>query len=279
MVEFFTMEAVLAIGMLALMEIVLGIDNIVFIAILSDRLPKHQQSLGRRLGLAIALVSRLILLFTISWVMGLTKPWLELSVFNHHIELTGQSFVLLAGGLFLIYKATTEIWAKTELQEHEQHAEGEKASLASVIFQIAIIDVVFSLDSIITAVGMVDHIAWMVIAIVIAIFIMIIFADKVSGFVNNNPSVKMLALAFLLLIGVLLTAEAFEYHIPRGYVYFAMAFSIGIELLQMRRDSNRRKQFEKGIAPCPVCGKISSTEVEQRKDMEDLTKEIGKTEE
>ena len=251
--DLLTWSGLLSVGMLALMEIVLGIDNIVFIAIISERLPEHQRSLGRKIGLAVALFSRLILLFAISWVMGLTKTWAEFDILGHAVHLTGQSVVLILGGLFLIYKATHEIWLKTELKE-EHHENNKKVTLQSVILQIAIIDMVFSLDSIITAVGMVKHIEYMVVAIIIAISVMITFSDKISHFINNNPSVKMLALSFLLLIGVLLTAEAFEYHIPRGYVYFAMVFSMGIELVEMRRNRNRLKRFESGIEACPTCG-------------------------
>jgi len=223
---------------LAALEIVLGIDNLVFVAIVTERLPKDQRTTGRRAGLGLALAGRLVLLFSIAWIMGLTRPFGELTVFGHHIEITGQSLILLAGGLFLIYKATTEIHHKVELRDLEVHTAGRGATLGAVLVNIALMDLVFSLDSVITAVGLVGEIPVMVVAIVIAMAIMIWFADPVSEFVSANPAIKILALSFLMLIGVLLTAEAFEFGIPKGYVYFAMAFSLLVELVQMRYQRN-----------------------------------------
>jgi predicted tellurium resistance membrane protein TerC len=228
----------IAIATLAALEIVLGIDNLVFIAIITERLPEHQQSLGRRIGLGVALLMRLMLLFAIAWIMGLTETIAEFEVFGFHVALTGRSIILLLGGLFLIYKATTEIYHKTELKDEEVHTKAKTASFGVVIFNIAIMDLVFSLDSVITAVGMVDEIALMVIAIVIAMVVMVVFADPVSNFVSKYPSIKILALAFLLMIGVLLVAEAFEVHVPRGYIYFSMAFALGVEFIQMRYQKN-----------------------------------------
>ena len=225
-----------------MLEIVLGIDNLVFIAIITERLPEHQQSLGRRVGLGVALLMRLILLFAISWIMGLTATLVEFTVAGVHVELTGRSIILLLGGLFLLYKATTEIYHKTELKDEEVRTKAKTASFGVVIFNIAIMDLVFSLDSVITAVGMVDEIALMVIAIVIAMVVMVIFADPVSSFVNKYPSIKILALAFLLMIGVLLVAEAFEVHVPRGYIYFSMAFALAVEFIQMRYQANVAKK-------------------------------------
>lgn len=229
----------IAIATLALLEIVLGIDNLVFIAIITGRLPKEKQSYARKIGLGVALGTRLILLFALSWIMGLTKPLFEFHAMGHPVELTGRSLILLAGGLFLIYKATTEIRHKVELVDEEVHTSGKAAvSFGSVIFNIAIMDMVFSLDSVITAVGMVSQIELMIIGVVIAMIVMVAFADAVSAFVQDNPSIKILALSFLLMIGVLLTAEAFEVTVPKGYVYFAMAFSLTVELIEMRYDRN-----------------------------------------
>lgn len=237
-------EAWIAVATLTLLEIVLGIDNLVFIAIITGRLPADRQSLARRIGLVVALATRLLLLFTLSWIMGLTKPLVEFGIFGEQVELTGRSIILLVGGLFLIYKATTEIRHKVEGADEEIHTAGKAAAgFGAVIVNIALMDMVFSLDSVITAVGMVSEIPLMVVAIIIAMVVMVIFADSVSRFVSDNPSIKILALSFLLMIGVLLTAEAFEVHVPKGYVYFAMAFSLTVELIEMRYDRNvsRRK--------------------------------------
>lgn len=216
---------------LTAMEIVLGIDNIVFISILTNRLPKDKQASARKLGLSLALVMRLGLLFAISWVMGLTAPLF--SIFGKAIS--GRDLILLGGGLFLIAKATHEIYEKLEV-DHENHAggPGKTASFAWVITQILLLDIVFSLDSVITAVGMASHLAVMVIAMLIAVGVMLIFAGKVGDFVNAHPSMKILALSFLLLIGVMLTVEGWGGHVSKGYVYVAMAFSLLVELLNMR---------------------------------------------
>ncbi len=194
------------------------------------------------MGLGVALVMRLILLFAISWIMGLTTTIAEFDVLGLHVAITGRSVILLLGGLFLLYKATTEIYHKTELKDEEVHTRAKTASFGVVIFNIAIMDLVFSLDSVITAVGMVDEIALMVIAIVIAMIVMVIFADPVSSFVNKHASVKILALSFLLMIGVLLVAESFEVHVPRGYIYFSMAFALGVEVIQMRYQANMERR-------------------------------------
>lgn len=228
----------IAIATLALLEIVLGIDNLVFIAIITSRLPAAQQPLARRIGLVAALGTRILLLMTLSWILGLTRPLAEFHVLGHLVELTGRSIILLAGGMFLVYKSTVEIYHKTELRDEEEHTSGKTAAFGAVIVNVAIMDIVFSLDSVITAVGMVNHVELMVIAIVIAMTVMVVFANSVSDFVNDHPSVKILALAFLLMIGMLLTAEAFEVVVPKGYVYFAMAFSLLVELVQMRYESN-----------------------------------------
>ncbi len=214
------------------LEIVLGIDNIVFIAILSDRLPKAQQGLAYRLGLAAALITRLLLLFTISWVMGLTEPLF--TILSH--PLSGRDLILLCGGLFLIGKASHEIFDKVEGHEEEHGSTGSPtgASLAGTVVQIMLLDIVFSLDSVITAVGMAEELWIMVVAMVTAVGIMLVSAQAIGNFVNRHPSMKILALSFLMLVGVLLTAEGMGQHIEKGYIYFAMSFSFIVELINMK---------------------------------------------
>ncbi len=218
---------------LTAMEIVLGIDNIVFIAILCARLPEEQREKARLVGLALAMFMRIGLLFTIKWIMGLTgKTLFTLPILNEAID--GRDLVLLLGGLFLIYKATKEIHAKVE---HEEHIPGEgtksKTTFRGVIGQILVIDLVFSLDSVITAVGMAQNLWIMVAAVVVSVGVMLAVSGKISKFIDKNPTLKMLALAFLLLIGVMLVAESLGQHINKGYIYFAMAFSLGVEGLNM----------------------------------------------
>ena len=230
-----TTDGLIALVTLSAMEIVLGIDNVVFIAILTGRLPAAQQSFARRTGLLLALGMRIVLLFVISWIMGLTQPWF--AVFGH--DVSGRDLILLGGGLFLIFKATWEIYDKLEA-EHPHGGDGAgKATFSWVLFQILLLDIVFSLDSVITAVGMAQEILIMVIAMVIAMLVMLVSAGAVSGFVERHPSVKILALSFLLLIGVMLVAEGMGNHMPKGYIYFAMAFSLVVELLNMRYRRNR----------------------------------------
>ncbi|MGH2772646.1 MAG: TerC family protein [Actinomycetota bacterium] len=214
---------------LAALEIVLGIDNIVFLSIISGKLPAEQQKTARRVGLGLALGMRIVLLLTLSFLIGLTEPFF--TVF--HNEISGRDLILLVGGLFLIGKATYEIHDKLEGQEgHSSQKVG--ASFASVVAQIVLLDAVFSLDSVITAVGMVDEVAVMMAAVVVAIIIMLFSAQSVSGFVNKHPTVKMLALSFLLLIGLALVLDGLEKEIPKGYIYFAMGFSLLVELLNLR---------------------------------------------
>jgi predicted tellurium resistance membrane protein TerC len=219
------------IGLLTLtaLEIVLGIDNIVFISILSGKLAEHQQKKARRLGLLLAMVTRILLLFSISMIMRLTSPWF--SILGN--EISGRDLILIVGGLFLLAKSTHEIHSKLEGEEHESKAKAA-SSFTSVIIQIMLLDIVFSLDSVITAVGMIQQISIMVIAIVIAVIIMMVFAESISDFVHRHPTVKMLALAFLLMIGLLLIADGFGQHIPKGYAYFAMGFSVFVEVLNLR---------------------------------------------
>lgn len=229
---------------LTVLEIVLGIDNIVFISIQSAKLPVEQQKKARQLGLILALVMRVGLLFSIKWIMGLTEPFLYIGdwfgiqdpTWHRYLTLSGRDLILFIGGLFLIYKATTEIHHKVEGHTVVSNATRRVHTFTSIIVQIIILDIVFSLDSVITAVGMVDQIGVMIAAVIVAVIIMLISAESISRFVNDYPSVKMLALAFLLLIGVSLTAEAFDQHIPKGYIYFAMAFSVLVEFLNIRSE-------------------------------------------
>ena len=214
---------------LAVLEIVLGIDNLVFISILAGKLPARDQSKARRLGLALALIGRIGLLLSLSWVIRLTDPLFTIL----KAEISGRDLVLILGGLFLLAKATHEIHDR--LEGEEGHGSARVApSLASVLVQIALLDIVFSLDSVITAVGMVEQISVMVAAVITAVAFMMVFATKVSDFIHRHPSVKMLALSFLLMIGVMLVAEGFDHHIPKGYVYFSMAFSVFVEALNIR---------------------------------------------
>lgn len=221
----------IAFGTLTILELVLGIDNVIFISILAGKLPKEQQPNARYIGLSLALIMRVVLLFSLTWVMGLTEPLFTLPIFNHPIS--GRDLILIIGGLFLIGKSTHEIHGS--LEGEEGHASKKVyASFASVIVQITLLDIVFSLDSVITAVGMVDQIAIMIAAVIISIIVMMLFAGSIGAFVQRHPTVKMLALSFLLLIGVTLLAEGFHQKIPKGYIYFAMAFSVIVEVLNMR---------------------------------------------
>ncbi len=214
---------------LTLLEIVLGIDNIIFISILTGKLPEHQRERGRIVGLAAAMIMRIILLFFASWIVSLTDPLFEIL----DREFSGKDLILIAGGLFLLAKATMELHDKLEGEEHGHEVKGN-VSFGSVIFQILLLDVVFSIDSVITAVGMTDHLPVMIAAVVISIGVMIASANSIAGFVEKHPTIKVLALSFLILIGTTLVAEGFHVHVPKGYVYFAMAFSVMVELINMR---------------------------------------------
>ena len=222
-------DAWVALFTLTLLEIVLGIDNIVFIAILASRLPVEKQGLAYRLGLLGAMLTRIGLLMTINWVMQLTEPLFE--VFGH--PFSGRDLILLGGGLFLIAKSAQEIYDKVE-GEHQEDIKGWFNGLPGIVAQIMVLDIIFSLDSVITAVGMAEDIEVMVTAVIIAIGVMLIFAKQIGDFVNKYPSMKILALSFLLLIGVLLTAEGLGQHINKGYIYFAMAFALLVELINIR---------------------------------------------
>jgi len=227
---FFSADGLLALATLSAMEIVLGIDNVVFIAILVARLPEGRREIARRLGLILALGIRIGLLFTISWMMGLTEPLV--TVFARGVS--GRDLILLGGGLFLIFKATWEIYEKMEADPHAPTAVVARAAFAWVLVQILLLDIVFSLDSVITAVGMANDLSIMVTAMVIAMLVMLASAGPVSRFIEHHPSLKILALAFLLLIGVMLVAEGMGTHVEKGYIYFAMAFSLLVEMLNMR---------------------------------------------
>ena len=222
-------EAWIALATLTALEIVLGIDNIIFISILVARLPEHQREAGRRIGLALAMLTRLALLFSIAWVMSLKDAWF--SMFEH--DISGRDVILILGGLFLLYKSTHEIHQSMEGIEEETSVP-KAAGFAGVLVQIAILDIVFSLDSVITAVGLVDHVSIMAIAIIIAVAIMLLAAKSIGDFVDANPTIKILALSFLILVGVTLIVEGFDVHVPKGYIYFAMAFSVTVEMLNIR---------------------------------------------
>jgi predicted tellurium resistance membrane protein TerC len=230
-----SLDALLGLATLTLMEIVLGIDNVVFIAILAAKLPAAQRNLARRLGLTLALGIRILLLLTISWIMGLTTPIVTVA----EVELSGRSLILLGGGLFLIFKATREIYEKVEGEPHDTERGGSNAVFGWILLQILLLDIVFSLDSVITAVGMANQVPVMITAMVLAMLVMLVSSGAVSDFVERHPSVKLLALAFLLLIGVMLVAEGMGSHVSKGYVYFAMAFSLFVEMLNMRYRQRR----------------------------------------
>ena len=215
---------------LTILEIVLGIDNIIFISILAGKLPEEQRARARRLGLAGAFVSRLMLLLGIAWIVRLTAPLFTVA----GVEISGRSLILILGGLFLIAKATFEIHGKLEGEQHSKESKRTAHTMTAVVAQIMVIDLVFSLDSVITAVGMVDVIMIMVIANIIALIVMLTSVNAISNFVDRHPTVKMLALAFLVLIGTNLVAEGIGHHIPKGYTYFAMAFSVGVEMLNLK---------------------------------------------
>jgi predicted tellurium resistance membrane protein TerC len=228
----------IAFATLTALELVLGIDNIIFIAILVDKLPPANRESARRVGLVLAMFMRIGLLLILAWIVGLVAPLF--SVFDQ--EISGRDLVLILGGLFLIWKSTTEVHQSLE-GEHEQKSSAAKATLTSVMLQIVLVDMVFSLDSIITAVGMVDDVRIMIAAVIASVLLMMLFAGPIGRFVSNHPTIKMLALAFLVVVGVVLVAEGFDHHVPKGYVYFAMAFSVAVEMLNIRM----RKKAAKAV--------------------------------
>lgn len=226
----FTIENIIALITLTGLEIVLGIDNIVFVVVVTNKLPRARRETARKLGIGLAMVTRILLLLTISLIMGLTAPWFE--ILGHAIS--GRDLVLLSGGLFLLTKATMEIHEKLEEPGHERKVRKLAYSYWGAIIQIMLLDIVFSLDSVITAVGMARHVTVMITAIVLAVAVMLFFANAISRFVSDHPTIQMLAFAFLLLVGVLLVAEGLGRHIDRGYIYFAMAFSLFVEFLNLK---------------------------------------------
>lgn len=227
----------IALATLTLLEIVLGVDNIIFISILVGRLPEHQRARGRLIGLSLAMLTRIGLLFSLAWVMTLTDPLF--SIIGK--EISGRDLILIGGGLFLLWKSVHEIHNSLEGIE-EPGIKVAAASFGAVIAQIAIIDIVFSLDSVITAVGMVDEIGVMVAAIVIAVMVMLVAAKPIGEFVDRHPTIKMLALSFLILVGVALVAEGWDYHLPKGYIYFAMAFAVAVEMLNLGARARMRQE-------------------------------------
>jgi predicted tellurium resistance membrane protein TerC len=226
---FLTADGLIALATLTFLEVILGVDNVIFISILAGKLPAEQQARARRLGLAAAMIMRILLLLSIAWIIRLTAPLF--GIFGH--EFSGRDLILLGGGLFLLAKATLEIHERLEGEEGHSSAK-VYPSFGAVILQIMLLDIVFSLDSVITAVGMADEISIMVAAVIIAVAIMMLSASPISAFVNRHPTVKVLALSFLLLIGLSLVGEAFGMHIPKGYIYFAMGFSIFVEMINLR---------------------------------------------
>lgn len=230
-------SAWVALATLTALEIVLGIDNIIFISILVGRLPPEQRDRARRLGLGLAMGTRILLLLSLSWIMGLKDPWF--TVLGQ--EISGRDVILLAGGLFLIAKSTFEIGGALEGGEHE-HKAGGAASFGAILIQIAIIDIVFSLDSVITAVGLVEHVPVMVLAIVTSVMVMMFAAKPIGDFVDAHPSIKILALSFLILIGTALVAEGLDFHIPKAYIYFAMAYAVVVEVINIRIRRRRRAE-------------------------------------
>lgn len=243
---------------LTLLEIVLGIDNIIFISIMASKLPANKQKKARQLGLALAMITRVLLLLSLSWIMTLTSPlfnmgeWIALtdSELLKQFAISGRDLILIIGGLFLIYKSTSEIHDKLEGADHQTETKAV-ITFTGVIVQILLLDIVFSLDSVITAVGMADHIQVMIAAVMIAVLVMMVSAGGISDFVNNHPTVKMLALSFLLLIGVSLLAEGFDQHIPKGYIYFAMAFSVLVEMLNLKMNKGKKPIQLRNLAEEP----------------------------
>ena len=234
-------EAWIALTTLTFLEIVLGVDNIIFISILVGRLPKEQRQRGRVLGLAFAMGTRILLLLLLTWIMRLQAVLFSV----RDVEISGRDLILIGGGLFLLAKATLEIHDSLEGEEHQEGQAPKHSGFLSVIIQIGLIDIVFSLDSVITAVGLVDQLAVMIIAIVIAVGVMMFAAGAIGRFVDDHPTIKMLALSFLVLIGVALIGEGVDVHIPKGYIYFAMAFSVVVEMLNLRIRRGRPVQLKK----------------------------------
>ncbi len=241
--EIFTAEGLIALLTLTFLEDVLGVDNIIFISILTNKLPAAMRPKARTAGIGLALIFRVAMLLGITWIIGFTKPLFELM--GH--EVTGRDAILFLGGLFLLFKSTREIHHKIDINESpEEKASGKvAASFAGAIFQIALLDIVFSFDSILTAIGMTRNLPIMIIAVVISLIIMLIFAGRIASFIEKHPSLQILALSFLILIGFLLIADAAHFHVPKGYVYFAVGFSLVVEVINMRADRKRKLEKSK----------------------------------
>ena len=234
-----TAEGIIALVTLTFLEVVLGIDNIIFISILTNKLPEEMRAKSRTMGIALALIFRIIMLLGITWIIGFTKPLFE--ILTH--EVTGRDLILFLGGLFLLAKSTKEIHHKTSVVDHEESkTEKVATSFVGAIVQIALLDIVFSFDSILTAIGMTRNLPIMIIAVIISLIIMLIFAGKIAAFIEKHVSLQILALSFLILIGFLLIADAAHFHVPKGYIYFAVAFSLVVEILNMRADRKKAKE-------------------------------------
>ncbi len=245
MADLFTLQNLVALGTLTILEIVLGVDNIIFLAIVTQDIPRERQPMVRRLGLSLALIGRVGMVLGMSWLLGLETELFTL--FGH--TFSAKDVILLGGGLFLTYKAVTEIYKTTELREDTEQAEAKpsRGTLAGVVVQIVIVDMIFAIDSVLTAVGLTQEIVLIIIAMTIAILVMMFFADPLSNFIQGHPSLKVLALAFLVLVGVLLISDGFGEEINRNYVYFAILFSLGVEALNFRRQANlAREQAHEG---------------------------------
>jgi predicted tellurium resistance membrane protein TerC len=261
----FTVASLVSLATLAVLEIVLGIDNIIFISIVAGRLPVEQQQKARNIGLSLALLMRVALLFSLTWVIGMKASLFHLVSASPFFVLnlaagmedsviwscSGRDLILLAGGIFLLYKTTLEIRNKIEGADDLQDPSLKSVTLNAAVAQIVVIDIVFSFDSILTAIGLVDNLIVMILAVIIAMIIMLIFAKKVSDFVNENPTIKMLALSFLLMIGMILIIDAFHVHVPKGYVYFSMAFSLMVEMLNMRMQKKKQMRIKEKLNPDP----------------------------
>jgi predicted tellurium resistance membrane protein TerC len=238
-------QAWIALATLTALEIVLGIDNIIFISILVGRLPEERRNLARRLGLGLAMISRILLLLSLAWVMTLTTPLFTITRW----EISGRDLILILGGLFLLWKSVHEIHNSLEGEEVDEHGSAVRATFAGVLVQIAIIDIVFSLDSVITAVGMADDVMVMIIAVMAAVAVMMFAARPIGEFVDRHPTIKMLALSFLILVGFALVAEGLDFHVPKGYIYFAMAFSVAVEMLNLRMRARAARLAARAPAP------------------------------
>ncbi len=234
--DILSIDGLIALFTLTLLEIVLGIDNIIFISIITNKLPKENQKKTRNIGLFLALIFRVGLLLGITWIMGLTEPIIQADFYKWNLSLSGKDLILLIGGLFLIAKSTHEIHAKLEKdnETHEEEKPSKKISTSKIILQIILLDLVFSFDSILTAVGLTQTVGIMILAVIISMFVMMLFAGKISDFINKRPTLQILALSFLILIGFMLLIEAFHFEVPKGYIYFAVCYALIVELINTR---------------------------------------------